>query len=236
MLDNNGMAQSIQVAEDINQTDVKGRKQGSWQKTDKLGRLVYTGSFLDDKPTGHFTYYDTTGKVRAESEFTENGTKTFTTSFYRGGGKMSEGLYLSEKREGIWKFYNEAGVLVAEETYHNGLGEGIWKTYYGNGAILDETSYRNGVKEGTWKQFYYDGPVKLNATYKNGKLEGLATFYHANGRVMVSGPYVNNFKDGIWMHINEKGVAEKKEIWSNGFLQVEEYYDKEVERMTKEEK
>ncbi|WP_296296405.1 hypothetical protein [Lentimicrobium sp.] len=53
---------------------------------------------------------------------------------------------------------------------------------------------------------------------------------------MVSGPYKNNFKDGVWMHLNEKGVAEKKEIWSNGFLQAEEYYDKKLERSVKEEK
>jgi hypothetical protein len=38
------------------------------------------------------------------------------------------------------------------------------------------------------------------------------------------------------MHLNDKGVAEKKEVWSNGFLVVEEYYDKVRERMVKEEK
>lgn len=220
----------------INQLDAKGYKQGDWKKTDKEGRLVYEGKFINDKPAGRFTYYDTTGKVRAFSEFSENGAKCFTTAFYKGGGKMSEGLYVNEKREGLWKFYNEEGVLVADENYVNGIAEGLWKTYYQNGALLEEITYKNGEKEGPWKQYFFDGPLKLSARYKQGKLEGLATFYYASGRVMVSGPYTNNFKDGVWIHLNEKGVAEKKEVWAGGFLQAEEYYDKEVERMVKEEK
>ncbi|NTW26043.1 MAG: toxin-antitoxin system YwqK family antitoxin, partial [Lentimicrobium sp.] len=213
-----------------------GKKQGTWRKTDKEGRTVYQGSFLDNKPSGQFVYYDTTGSVKAQTDFTENGTKAFTITFYRSGVKMSEGLYINEKRDGSWKFYNEEGVLISEEVYNNGVAEGTWKTYYANKAILEEMNYHNGVKEGVWKQYFFDGPVKINATYKNGKLEGLATFYHPNGRVMVSGPYVNNFKDGVWMHIDDKGVAEKREVWSNGFLSVEEYYDKAIEKMVKEEK
>jgi antitoxin component YwqK of YwqJK toxin-antitoxin module len=232
----NSFAQTLDGSSEINRVDDKGKKQGPWRKADKEGRLVYQGAFLDDKPAGQFIYYDSTGSVKAQTEFTENGTKAYAISFYRSGSRMSEGLYVNEKREGSWKFYNEEGVLISEELYKNGIAEGIWKTYYANKAILEEISYHNGVKDGPWKQYFFDGPVKLNATYKNGKLEGLATFYHANGRVMVSGPYVNNFKDGVWMHIDDKGVAEKREVWSGGFLSVEEYYDKAIEKMVKEEK
>lgn len=220
----------------INKTDNQGHKQGVWKKTSANGQLIYTGYFADDKPEGHFVYYDTTGAVKAESDFSDQGAKAYTTAFYRNGTKLSEGLYVNEKRDGVWKYYNEDGILISEENYRNGIPEGVWKTYYANGALLEELNYRNGIKEGPWKQYYFDGPVKVNAVYKNGKLEGLATFYHPNGRVMVSGPYVNNLKDGVWMHISDKGVAEKREVWSNGFLSAEEYYDKDREREVKEEK
>jgi antitoxin component YwqK of YwqJK toxin-antitoxin module len=219
-----------------NQTDKQGLKQGKWNKTDASGRLIYQGEFIDDKPVGKFVYYDSTGKVKAISEFSENGTRAYATTFNRMGKKSSEGLYLNEKREGNWKFYNEEEILLSEENYENGIASGIWKNYYQNGNLLEEITYKNGKKDGPWKQYFHDGPEKLRATYRNGKLEGLATFFHPNGRVMISGPYVNNFKDGVWMHLNDKGVAEKKEVWSNGFLVVEEYYDKARERMVKEEK
>jgi len=232
----NSMAQSPDAISDINKTDGKGQKQGSWKKTDKDGRLIYSGTFLEDKPTGRFVYYDTTGAVKAESQFSEKGSKAYAIAFYISGIKMSEGLYVNEKRDSVWNFYNEEGILISEETYRIGKAEGTWKTYYANKSMLEEVSYHNGIKEGLWKQYFFDGPVKLNATFKNGKLEGLATFFHPNGRVMVSGPYTNNLKDGVWMHINDKGVAEKREVWSAGFLTLEEYYDKAVEKMVKEEK
>lgn len=226
---------TILVGQSQNIVDGKGLKQGTWEKKDSKGNLVYKGTFVDNIPTGVFTYYDSTGKVKAISEFTESGMKTFTRMFEK-GYKVSEGIYLNEKKHGVWKYFNADSIVIAEEIYNKGIPDGIWKTYYGNGALYEEMPYVNGIKEGTWLQYFYDGPVKTKATYKNGLLEGLATFYHPNGRVFISGPYVKNLKDGIWMHMNDKGVAEKREVWQSGFLVAEEYYDKAKERMLKEEK
>lgn len=223
-------------AQTMNQVDAKGMKQGDWRKTDANGRLIYEGTFKDNKPTSTFTYYDSTSKVKAISEFSDHGTKARTTTFNRFGKKSSEGTYLNEKREGLWQFFNDDEILIAEEFYENGIAAGTWKNYYMNGALLEEINYKNGKKEGPWKQYFEDGPLKLTATYENDKLQGLATFFHPNGRVKISGPYKNNFKDGVWMYMNDKGVAEKKEIWADGILVAEEYYDKALERMVKEEK
>lgn len=227
---------SLSAQDSLNQTDKNGLRQGPWQKTDASGRLIYKGAFKNDKPYGTFFYYDTTGKVKAETRYSANGSQAFNTSYYPDGRKMSEGLYLNEKREGEWKYYNQDTILISEEHYENGLAVGVWKNYYQNGALLEEITYKNGVKDGPWKQYYYDGPVKLSAKNINGKLEGLATFYHPNGRVMISGPYKNHRKDGVWMYMDNKGVAEKKEVWADGFLMAEEYYNKALERMVKEEK
>lgn len=225
----------LNAQEQKNVTDANGLKQGVWEKKNEAGKLVYTGAFKDGKPEGEFVYYDSTGKIKAKSVYTENGTNAFTV-IYRNDKKASEGLYINEKKQGIWKFYNNDQVLLAEEVYENGVPEGIWKTYYANGAILEEMPYKNGVKEGNWKQYFYDGPIKTNGTYIKGKLEGLTTFYYPDGKIFISGPYVNNLKDGVWMHLDEKGVAEKREIWKSGFLVAEEFYNKEQERMIKEEK
>lgn len=231
---NSALAQTI--PDNLNKTDANGKKQGKWRKLDMKGCLVYEGTFIADKPEGLFSYYDTLGFVSATSVFSENGSRAVTTAFYPSGVKKWEGAYVNEVREGLWQFFNEAGIVISEENYLNGKPEGTWKKYYANGALLEELNYRNGVKDGTWKQYYYDGPVKQSATYRNGLLEGLASFFHPNGRVMVSGPYIHNMKDGVWLYQNDSGVAEKREIWSNGFLSAEEYYDKALERMVKEEK
>jgi len=218
-----------------NITDQNGNKQGPWEKKDAKGNLLYNGTFKDNKPVGEFKYYDSTGKVKAITEFSENGTKAYSRLFER-GYKISEGLYVNEKKEGTWKYFNPDSVVIAEEKYVNGIPDGVWKTFYANGSLYEEITYVKGLKEGPWIQYFYDGPVKTKAVYKSGLLQGLATFYHPNGRVFISGPYVNNLKDGIWMHMNDKGIAVKREVWSSGFLTAEEYYDKAAERLMKEEK
>lgn len=225
----------VKAQQEPNQTDSRGYKQGLWQKRDVNGILIYSGSFKDNLPEGEFIYYDSLGKVKAKTTFTENGTIAFTR-FFEKGFKVSEGRYLNEKKHGLWKYFNQDSVVISEEHYGYGIPIGTWHTYYANGTLLEEITYINGVKEGPWLQYFYDGPIKTKATYINGKLEGLATFYHPNGSIFISGLYKNNLKDGVWMHLNKEGVAEKREIWSNGFLVAEEYYDKALEKMMKEEK
>lgn len=225
----------VLLAQAANITDEKGFKQGPWEKKDSRGNLLYRGTFSDNKPVGEFTYYDSTGKVKAVTVFSEKGMKAYTRLFER-GFKVSEGIYVNEKKDSLWKYFNNDSVVIAEENYVNGVPDGVWKTYYANGSLYEEMPYVKGVKEGTWLQYFYDGPVKTKATYKDGLLEGLATFYHPNGRVFISGPYVHNMKDGTWMHMDDKGVAIKREIWSSGFLVAEEFYDKAAEKMMKEEK
>ncbi len=224
-----------QVDESLNLVDGKGLKQGKWEKTDTHGRILYQGQFVDDIPFGTFTYYDSVGKVKAITEFFNKGSRAYTKIFDK-GFIVSEGEYIKEQKNGLWKFYNQDSIVIAEENYINGIPHGTWKIYYHDGNLLDEVQYVNGTKEGNWIQYFSDGAVKTKATYKKGKLEGLATFYHPNGRVFISGPYINNLKDGIWMHLDDKGVTEKREVWTGGFLKSEEYYNKATERMVKEEK
>lgn len=224
-----------QNSDSLNTVDSKGLKQGKWEKVDVTGRLLYKGQFNNDIPEGTFTYYDSLGKVKAITEFFDNGSRAYSTIFNK-GLKVSEGEYIKEKKNGLWKFYNEDSIVIAEENYLNGIPNGTWKIFYHDGSLLEEVQYINGVKEGNWIQYFADGAIKTKAIYKKGKLEGLATFYHPNGRVFISGPYTNNLKDGIWMHLDNKGVTEKREVWSGGYLQLEEYFDKATERMVKEEK
>jgi antitoxin component YwqK of YwqJK toxin-antitoxin module len=219
----------------INKTDQKGNKQGFWKKINAEGRLQYEGQFINNIPTGTFTYYDSLGNVKAITKFSDNG-KVANTQLFQKGIKLSEGEYLNERKNGLWNYYNENSVLVAQESYVNGVPDGTWKIYYYEGSLLEEVPYVMGIKEGEWKQYFMDGAVKTKATYKNGKLEGLATFFHPNGRVFISGPYINNLKNGTWMHFSDKGVTEKREEWVNGYLKKEEYFDKSIERMVKEEK
>src|SRR5688572_22691299 len=104
-------------AGDINKTDKAGKKQGVWKKKDAAGKMLYEGQFIDDKPSDTFTYYYPSGEVKAINHFSDKGRIARAQLFHLNGKKMAEGKYVVEKKDSVWKFYNEEGVLIAEENY-----------------------------------------------------------------------------------------------------------------------
>jgi antitoxin component YwqK of YwqJK toxin-antitoxin module len=55
---------------------------------------------------------------------------------------------------GISRFWNDAGVLIREESYALGLRGGIWKTWHANGVLASERTYENDKSIG--KERFYD--------------------------------------------------------------------------------
>ena len=77
-----------------NKKDAKGLKQGAWVKIDPSKKnKLYEGSFVDDKPNGLFKYYFPSGKIKAITTYSENGTKARAILFDEAGNKISEGCY-----------------------------------------------------------------------------------------------------------------------------------------------
>ncbi len=55
---------------------------------------------------------------------------------------------------GMCRFWNDAGVLIREESYAMGLRDGLWKTWHANGALASERTYENDKSTG--KERFYD--------------------------------------------------------------------------------
>ncbi|NCA75944.1 MAG: toxin-antitoxin system YwqK family antitoxin [Alphaproteobacteria bacterium] len=210
----------VLMAQDtLNRTDAGGLKQGYWRKIDSAGMTIYTGRFIDGKPAGEFRYYYPGGKLKAVSMFSDNGKRSSTVSYYKNGLKMASGCYLTEKKDGIWKFFNEYdGGLVSEETYQNGIREGATKIFYPDGGVSETFSYKNGLKSGLWEQFYLDGKLKLRGAYLNGEKQGALTIFYNSGQAMISGHYLSGHQDGIWNYYTEKGELTKQEQYDKGTL------------------
>jgi antitoxin component YwqK of YwqJK toxin-antitoxin module len=73
------------------------------------------------------------------------------TKGYKPGQKIEEGIYLDNKRIGIWKQYYNNGNLKSSITYLNGHPEGPTTMYHDNGTIKEE---------GTWKQNRWVGDYR----------------------------------------------------------------------------
>lgn len=180
-------------AQDINKTNAQGQREGVWVGYyPQTNHLKYEGTFKNGKETGTFKFYadEPEKKLVATKEFKAD--DTVYTVFYNGKNKMSEGLYIDKKREGVWKTYHVDGKSVlAEEPYKNDKLHGIRKVFYASGKISEEIEYKDGIEDGIANQYAENG-VKIKETqYKNGSLDGKIIIRDTEGKITDQSEYVN---------------------------------------------
>jgi antitoxin component YwqK of YwqJK toxin-antitoxin module len=207
-----------QTNNEQNMSDPSGKKQGYWKRIRQNGKPVYEGNFKDDKPFGAFKYYYESGTIKAISNFSVDGTCTFTQLFNEEGKKMAEGKYVNEKKDSLWKYFGEGQLLLSEEYYSAGIKNGISKIYYQDGSVAEEKTWKNGVEEGAWKQFYPTGELKSTGNYLSGSLEGEVLFYYPDQKLSARGLYSHSLKDGTWKYFDSNGKVLQTEEYKQGVL------------------
>lgn len=114
-------------------------------------------------------------------------------------GYTWEGVYKNDRKEGVWKKYNDIGDIIAEETFRNGVLDGPCKYYYPNGKpsaagvmlameiegeidtvlVIDPVTQEesrvevvrkgNSVRNGEWRLWDEDGNM-VKETYSRGEI------------------------------------------------------------------
>ena len=118
-----------------NYTDQEGMRQGKWLFTSVQDpeKIESKGRFKDDRPAGKWKYYDDDENLlRKEKYKNRNGEICIKTIFYYPSGEIEkEGWARVEHSEiqthyywtGNWKYYSEAGELLAVKQFRKGLAE-----------------------------------------------------------------------------------------------------------------
>lgn len=210
---------SSAIAQDMNRTDVKGKKQGIWKSYFPNQVLKSEGTYKDDLPQGVFKMYFPSGKLRAEMDYKEDGKSCWAVLFDSSGVKLGEGLYVDKLKSGEWKMYAEDGSLRAVENYIKGVLNGPYRIYYQNlqDKIMEEGTYVNGAKDQKIKQYYPGGSVHSEVMYKNGICVGPALYFHPNGNKQVQGSHdANGKRHGLWVQYDEKGLPKNKVVYRHG--------------------
>jgi antitoxin component YwqK of YwqJK toxin-antitoxin module len=180
-------------AQDINKTDANGKRTGAWiGYYEKTNNIKYEGTFKDGVEVGMFKFYADSPekKVMATKEFKADG--SVYAVFYNGKKKMTEGVYINKKKEGVWKIYHINGTSVmTEEPYKNDKLHGVKKVYYISGALSEEIEYNNGVEDGKSIQYAENGVKIKETSYKNGTLHGKLIIRDADGKITDENEYVN---------------------------------------------
>lgn len=188
----------------INQTDSKGMKQGYWKKQYPNGRLMYEGTFKDNKPTGEWKRYHENGALKANLMYLPGSDSVKTILFDGLGVKIADGVFMGEKKEGKWNMYLGPR-KIADEFYVKGQKHGVARRYYETGEILEESHWESGSQTGNYQLFLTNGKPYLQCKFSHNKRNGIFLTFHENGLPETQGAYVENLKNGDWKYFGPEG-------------------------------
>lgn len=211
-------AGNCQTNTKINITDIKGNKQGPWEKKYPNGSIMYEGFFTDNHPVGEFRRYYEDKTLKSLLIYNNDGKEAVAEIYHPNGYIASRGKYINQLKEGKWKFFSEIfnGYLLSEEQYTGNIRNGISLTFYPDSTIAEKIIYAAGVKHGEWIRYYPDGKVSLKSTYINGKVNGKFEAWYENGAIQFSGQYRNDLRHGKWLIYNNKGSLKYTLEYVNG--------------------
>jgi len=233
--------------EKINRVDKSNQRVGLWRYFFPSGIVSKEEEYVNGLIHGYVREYNTNGTLKSSiryengkpveqgADLQDNFAKIEKKQEYHRNGKLkSIGQYKNGKPIGVYKEYNEKGVISLTKTYDedgNLLAEGIiddknlfqgkWIEYQ-NGKVSAKGEYKNSDKNGKWEFFYKNDSLQQSGSYNAGKQEGLWKWYYPNGKLARQEFYLKGKLDGFYAELNENGdtlskgqyiSGEKEGIW-----------------------
>ncbi len=143
------------------------------------------------------------------------------TTTYSDGKKEASGKVKNFKKQGTWKYWNEAGNLEKLVTYKDDQKNGLYTEYYNDGTKSSEGNYVNDDKNGTWITWYANGKMasKLNHYSRCDDVvacsDGIQQWWYENGRLKDQKKYVKNKMTYAWSWY-ENGMPKFYQFYENG--------------------
>lgn len=151
-----------------------------------------------DRENGHkIDYYDDGYSIRYEYNLKNGQLNGAIKIFYQNGKIKKTGNFINGKENGLFKEYNENGIISYEYIMKNGERNGLFKTYHDNGQLEMIGIYVNGEANGNFKKYSENGDLFATYSKVNGEYDGLLTIYN-NGKISEKINYKNGVRDGLY--------------------------------------
>lgn len=100
-------------------------------------------------------------------------------------GKVEEGNYVNNRKEGKWiKYHADGKTPKLIGNYSNNRPVGDFKKYYENGQLKEEGTFTNNKYVDSLKRYHENGQLEYAAFYNSeGKEEGTVRYYYATGQL-----------------------------------------------------
>ncbi len=158
------------------------------------------------------------GKDRPNSGYPEN-------------GKIEEGTYSDNRKDGLWTKYHKDGKtprIIGE--FKDGRPKGEYTKMYASGKVKEKGTFVNGRQNGTYQTYYENGNVAQEKTFnKSGLEEGVQKYYYPNGQEEFVFTKQNGVTTGKAVRYTEDGQVKEVIIYgANGKVESREVKTLEV--------
>ncbi len=104
---------------------------------------------------------------------------------YPADGKIEEGPYVDDRKEGTWIKYHTDGVTPKlKGEYKNNRPEGDYVKIYPNGKVKEVGTFVRNLYQDSLKRYHENGKLEYEAKYNaTGKEQGKVKYYYPNGQV-----------------------------------------------------
>ncbi len=147
--------------------------------------------------------------------------KSKMESCYPQNAIVEEGLYIDNKKSGIWKDYHCNGNLKTQITFQNGRPDGPASKYYETGKLKEEGIWKITKWTGEYKLYYANGQIQHEFNFNaNGKREGNQRYFYESGKIMIEGNWAAGQESGIVKEFYETGEIKSEKNYSSGTVDV----------------
>lgn len=139
---------------------------------------------------------------------------------YRKSQLIEEGIYLDNKREGVWKKYYPTGNVKSEISYEDNHPFGSYKVFYPNGEVEEEGMWLANRNTGSFIRYYESGQVAQKFNFNSaGKRQGMQEYYFENGKLQMQVELENGIVHGVMKTFYYDGSPREEKRMTNGELE-----------------
>lgn len=133
-------------------------------------------------------------------------------------GRVLESFEVNDEgqKHGVFKTFNESGIITEEAEYANGKLNGYRRLYRPNGKIEIEEHYQQDVSHGPYTVYYESGAKEISTDYDQGKMNGILHRYFESGKIMEEVKMENNEENGPFKEYYENGNIQWEGTYLNG--------------------
>ncbi len=190
-----------------------GKRDGTWTEWYE-NKVTFTGTYVDGKPDGDFTYSDRAGNQIGQFTM-KDGTGTMQTYWPNHQVATKTRLYQGDM-DGAYEELTPRKKRVVLGAYVGNRKHGWWREWTELGVLTLEEHWKRGKLDGAMKK-YIDGKVAVDATYKDGKLDGPYTEFRGS-KPALSGQWTADHKTGTWTEYDDAGAVTLTASYKDGVL------------------